>query len=122
MWPRRLTKLRMCEAMPPPAAAVGEPPDVSATGASSPASSLAESLFLLRLSRSESFISAASYCNNNLDLVLRGQSGVFVRVARHDVSVALDRNTFAGIAQSLDQLGDRARLGQRVRCAIKKDF
>src|SRR5690606_15964966 len=116
MCPRRLTKLRMCEAKPPPGEAAA---DVSSPLAFSPDGSGG---FLLRLSKSASFISTASYCNNDFYLVLDSQVCLCVRAARHDVSVALDRNTLAGIAQRVDQLSDRARLGHRMRRAIKKDF
>src|SRR5690606_29932632 len=104
IWPRRCTKLRICEANPPVDG--GTEADAPGSPASGfvPCASAASGGFLLRLSRSASLMSTASYGNHDFDLVVGGQYGVRIRATRNDGAVALKSHALAGIAESLDKL------------------
>ncbi len=53
--------------------------------------------------------SAAANGNDNLDAVAVGQRHIGMIAARNDFAVALDRDALAGMAERLDECGNRQR-------------
>src|SRR5690606_10813133 len=108
MCPRRCTKLRMCDANPPPDDGAGAATAALSASGSTPSAAAASEGFLFLLSRSASLMSAASYGHDDFNLVVGGQDGLCVSAARDDGAIAFQRHALACIAERLDKLGNGA--------------
>jgi len=65
--------------------------------------------------------SAAAHRHDDLDLIAFGQRHIAVAAFGHDLAVKLYRNAFAGVAQDVHQLGNRAGRRAFVGFAIESN-
>jgi hypothetical protein len=66
--------------------------------------------------------STAANGNNNLDPVAINQRDTGMIAARHDLTVAFNGDTLAGMAERINECGNRQRGRELARFAIDHEF